>query len=143
MLKENDKYQDELANIMNAIADSVLEMPDEEIREEINEEGDNSEAVRRIMLNSVTACRQKKLRDARQRYEKKIVSFQETKFDLPESPDEKRHLIQAMLGSLAAQNQARVTAQFREFENLPDEDLDGVLQQIYALQSAEKADDNK
>lgn len=143
MLNENDKYQDELANIMNAIADSVLEVPDEEIREEINEEGDNTEGVRRIMLNSVRDCRQKKLRDARARYEKKIFSFQETKFDLPDSPGEKRHLIQAMLGNLAAQNQARVTAQFREFENLPDEDLDGVLQQIYALQSAEKADDNK
>jgi hypothetical protein len=85
----------------------------------------------------------KKLRDARHRYEKKIFSFRETKFDLPDSPDEKRHLIQALLGSLAAQSQARVTAQFREFENLPDEDLDGVLQQIYALQAAEKADDNQ
>jgi hypothetical protein len=143
MLNENDKYQDDLANIMNAIADSVLEMPDGEIREEINEEGDNTEAVRQILLNSVTACRQKKLRDARHRYEKKIFSFRETKFDLPDSPDEKRHLIQALLGSLAAQSQARVTAQFREFENLPDEDLDGVLQQIYALQAAEKADDNQ
>ena len=142
MLNENDKYQDELANIMNAIADSVLEMPDEEIREEIIEEGDNTEVIRQILLNSVTDCRQKKLREARERYEKKIFSFQETKFDLPDSPDEKRHLIQAMLGSLAAQNQARVTAQFREFENLPDEDLDGVLQQIFALQSAEKTDDN-
>jgi hypothetical protein len=143
MLKENDKYQDELANIMNAIADSVLEMPDEEIREEINEEGDNTEAIRRIMLNSVTDCRQKKLREARKRYEKRVSFFQETKFDLPESPDEKRHLIQAMLGSLAAHNQARVTAQFREFENLPDEDLDGVLQQIIALQSAENSDENE
>lgn len=143
MLNENDKYQNELANIMNAIADSVLEMPDEEIREEIIEEGDNTEAVRRILLDSVTACRQKKLRDARERYEKKIFSFHETKFDLPESPEEKRHLIQAMMGSLTAQNQAHVTAQFREFENLPDEDLDGVLQQIYALQAAEKSDENQ
>lgn len=143
MLNENSKHQDELANIMNAIADSVLEMPDEAIREEINEEGDDTEAVRKILLNSVTACRQKKLRDARARYEKNIFSFRETKFDLPDSPDEKRRLIQAMLGNLAAQSQARVTAQFREFENLPDEDLDGVLQQIIALQATENADENE
>lgn len=143
MLNKNDKYQDELANIMNAIADSVLEMADEEIREELNEEEGNTEVVRQILLNSVTACRQKKLREARKQYEKNIFSFHETKFAMPESPDEKRQLIQAMLGNLAAQNQVRVTAQFREFENLPDEDLDGVLRQIYALQSAEKADDNQ
>ena len=143
MLNENNKHQDELANIMNAIADSVLELPDEEIKEEIIEQGDNTEAVRQILLNSVTACRQKKLRDARSRYEKKIFSFQGTKFDLPESPDEKRHLIQAMLGSLAVQNQIQITAQFREFENLPDEDLDGLLLQIFALQADEKADKNQ
>lgn len=143
MLNENNKHADELASIMNAIADSVLETPDEEIKGEIIEEGDDAEAVRHILLNTVTACRQKKLRDARARHEKKIFSFQNTKFDLPESPDEKRHLMQAMLGSLAAQSQARVTAQFREFESLPDEDLDGVLQQIIALQAAEKSDKNE
>jgi hypothetical protein len=138
MLNEKSKHQDELANIMNALADSVLEMSDEEIKEEIIEEGDNSEAIKQILLSSVKDCRQKKLRDAKERYNKNFFSFQMTKFELPESPDEKRHLIQAMLGNLAAQNQMQVTAQFRDFENLPDEDLDGVLQQIFALQETEK-----
>jgi chaperonin cofactor prefoldin len=143
MLKKNDKHQNELANIWNALADSVLEMTGEEIEEEILEDGNDMAAVRQILLNSVKDCRQKNLRDARERYEKKIFSFQETKYDLPESPDEKRNLIQAMLGSMAARNQPQVTAQFRDFENLPDEDLDGVLHQIYALQSAEKSDENQ
>lgn len=142
MLNEKDKYQDELANIINGLADSVLEMPDEEINEEIVENGDDTEIIRQILLNSVKNCRQKNLREARARYDKNFFSFQTTKFDLPETPDEKRHLIQAMLGSLASQNQVQVTAQFRDFENLPDEDLDGVLQQIFALQETEKTNKN-
>lgn len=141
MLNEKDKYQDELANIMNGLADSVLEMPDEEIKEELTED-DDSEVIRQILLNSVKNCRQKNLREARARYDKNFFSFQTTKFDLPETPNEKRHLIQAMLGNLASQNQVQVTAQFRDFENLHDEDLDGVLQQIFALQETEKTNKN-
>ncbi len=143
MLNENDKYQDELANIMNALADSVLDVPNEEIKEEILEEGSDTEAVRQILLNSVKDCRQSKLREARSKYDRNFFSFQTAKYDLPESPAEKRHLIQAMLGNIAAQNQAQVTAQFRDFENLPDEDLDGVLQQIFALQETGKSDENQ
>lgn len=142
MLKKNDKHQNDLANIWNALADSVLEMTGEEIEEEILEDGNDMAAVRQILLNSVKDCRQKNLRDARERYEKKIFSFQETKYDLPESPSEKRSLIQAMLGSMASQHQGQLTAQFRDFENLPDEDLDGILQQIFALQDTAKLDEN-
>lgn len=148
MLNENGKYQDELANVMNALADSVLEMTDEEIEAEIAEEGaggGNAEAVRQTLLDSVKCCRQKNLREAKERYKKSFFSFQETKYDFPDSPEEKRRLIQAMLGSRAAQNRGQVTAQFRDFENLPDEDLDGVLQQLFALQSAEagETDENE
>ncbi len=143
MLNETEKYQEELANIMNALADSVWETTDEEIKEELTEEGDDTEAVRQILLKSVKDCRQKSLREAKERHEKNVFSFRQTKFDLPDSPAEKRNLIQAMLGNMAAQNQVRVTAQFRDFENLPDEDLDGVLQQILALQAAEKTNDNE
>lgn len=70
MLKKNDKHQNELANIWNALADSVLEMTGEEIEEEILEDENDMAAVRQILLNSVKDCRQKNLRDARERYEK-------------------------------------------------------------------------
>lgn len=137
MLNEKRKYQDELANIMNNLAESVLDMSDEEIDEEIKEEGDNTEAVRQILLNSVKSCRQKSLHEARLRFETNSRLFQETRYDMPESPEEKRILIQAMLGNAAMQNQTGVTMQFRDFESLPDEDLDGILQQLYALKAIE------
>jgi hypothetical protein len=135
MIGENNKHQDELSNIMNGLAESVLEMPDDEIEAEIREEGDDTEDIRQVLLNAVKFCRQENLREARERYEKNLISFQETKFDLPDSPEEKRSLIQSILESLAPRRQ--LTAQFRDFENMPDEDLDGVLLQLFALQSAE------
>lgn len=144
MLNEKSKYQEELASIINNLADSVLEISDEEIEAEFQEEvGENdSENVRLILLNSVKACRQNSLRRARESYERNLHTFQETKYNIPESPDEKRNLIQAMLGNSAPQNQTQITTQFRDFENTPDEDLDGILQQIYALQSLEQTDEN-
>jgi hypothetical protein len=143
MLNEENKYQEELSSIMNNLADSELEITDEEIAEECRADGDtDAENVRQILLNSVKACRQKTLRQARENYIQKFHSFQDTKFDIPELPDEKRNLIQAMLGNIAAQNQLQLTAQFRDFKDMPDEDLDGILQQIYALQSTEQSNEN-
>lgn len=143
MLNEKNKYQEELASIMNNLADSVLEMSDEEIEEEFREDGDTgAENVRQILLNSVKACRQKSLRQAKENYKQKLHTFQDTQFDMPESPDEKRNLIEAMLGNIAAQNQLQLTAQFRDFKDTPDEDLDGILQQLYALQLTEQNNAN-
>lgn len=141
MLNENSKYQDELYNIMNGIADSVLEMSDEEIEEEIREEGDNTEEIRQVLLSAVKSCRLKSLREAKVRHETNVRLFQETKFDFPDSPEEKRSLIQSMLGSFTAQGSPQITAQFRDYECLPDEDLDSVLLQLYALQTARKTDE--
>jgi predicted ATPase with chaperone activity len=141
MLSENNKYQEELSNIMNGIADSVLEMSDEEIEEEIREEGDNTEEIRQVLLNAVKSCRLKSLREAKERHETNVHLFQETKFDLPDSPEEKRSLIQSMLGSFTAPSSPQITAQFRDYESLPDEDLDSVLLQLYALQTTQKTDE--
>lgn len=133
MLSEKNKYEDELSNVMNALADSVLEMSDEEIEQELQEEGDDSEDIRQILLNGIKRCRQKNLREAQERHQKNVLFFQNTHYEIPENPADKRDLIQSMLGSLAAQQQSSLTLQFRDYESMPDEDLDGVLLQLFAL----------
>lgn len=140
-MSNKNKYQDELANIMDSLAESVLEIPDEEIEEELKEEGDDTETVRQILLTAIKSCRQKSLHEAKERYEANSRLFRETKYDIPESPGEKRELIQSMLESFRFQNQSSLTLQFRDYENLPDEDLDGVLQQLLALKSIEKSNE--
>ncbi len=135
MLSEDKKHEEEYSNIMNGLAESVFDMSDEEIEEEIKEEGDDTEEIRQVLLHAVRSCRQKKLSQARESYKRSLHSYQNTSFEIPENPDEKRKLIQSMIGSLTAQNQSLVTMQFRDYQDMPDEDLDDVLKQLFALNS--------
>lgn len=135
MLSEDKKFEEEYSNIMNGLAESVFDMSDEEIEEEIDEEGDDTEDIRQVMLNAVKSCRQKKLGQARESYKRSLHSYQSASFEIPQNPDDKRKLIQSMIGSLIAQNQSSVTLQFRDYQDMPDEDLDGVLKQLFALNS--------
>lgn len=141
MLSENKEFEEEYSNIMNGLAELVFEMSDEEIEEEIKEEGDDTEEIKQVLLNAVKSCRQKKLHRAQESYKQSLNSFQNTYFEIPETPDEKRKLIQSMMGNLIAQNQSSVTLQFRDYQDMPDEDLDGVLKQLFALNSIEKSDE--
>ncbi len=135
MLNENLKNNDELSNLMDGLADSVLEIPVEEIEEEIKNKGDDTEDIRQVLLNSVKACRQEKLIEAKKQHEQNLNLYQNTQYEIPETPTEKRNLIQSMLGDIANQNQSSLTMQHRDYEDMPEEDLDGVLQQLFALKS--------
>lgn len=138
MLNENIKYEDELSNLMNGLADSVLEMSDEEIEKEFQADEDDSENIRQVLLNSVKTCRQEKLIESKKRHEQNLVSFQNTHYEIPEHPEAKRNLIESMMGNIAARHQTQLTTQFRDFKNLPDEDLDGIIKQLFALESSEE-----
>lgn len=141
MLNENIKYEDELSNLMSGLADSVLEMSDEEIEEEINFEGDDSEDIRQVLLYAVKACRQEKLIEAKKLHQLNLNLYQNRHYEIPDSPDEKRNLIQSMLGNMASQNQSALTLQHRDYEDMPDEDLDGFLHQLFALKSIQNDKD--
>jgi hypothetical protein len=137
MKNDPKTHRDEYFNFMAGLADSIVNASDEEIEEAIEEEGDNSEEVRGILLGAVKSAKRKLLEDARQGYEASIVSYEKISFELPRTSAEKRGLIQAMLGQMA-QGQQGITAQFRDFESLRDEELDGVLFQLMHLQSAKE-----
>lgn len=132
MLSEEKKYEHEFANIMNGLAESVFEMSDEEIEKEIAEDGD-TEDIRRVLLDAVKACKQKNLVKARESYQKSLHLYRTTSFEIPDKAEDKRSMIQTMIGSLLSQNQTALTLQFRDYQNLPDEDLDDVLKQLIAL----------
>lgn len=141
MTGESKKTRDEYFNMMNALADSVVDMSDHEIEEEIRDDGDNTEEIRAVLLNSVRLAKQYVLREARKQYDSELQSFRKFSFELPPTPNEKRDLLQSMLGSISEAQQQALTGQFREFEKLADEDLEGILQQLLALQASEKQED--
>lgn len=140
MPNEHKKYRDQFFNAMNGLADSVFEMSDEEIEAELKGHEDDAEEIRNVLLSALKAYQLQDLREAKERYEKNLQSFRTTTFDLPSTPTEKRNLIQSILGGLT-QGQQLVTAQFRDFENMPDEDLDGVLLQLLTLKSNEDSEE--
>lgn len=141
MTGESKKTRDEYFNMMSALADSVVDMADVEVEELIQEDGDNIEEIRMVLLNSVKLSKQRTLIDARKQYESKLLSFKKTVFDLPSTLREKRDLLTSMLGDLSQSQQLAFTGQFREFENLADEELDGMLLQLFLLQSAGEQED--
>jgi hypothetical protein len=119
---------------MNSLADSVMEMTEEELQEEIAETGDTAEETKNLLVNAIKFAKQQALREARLEYEATVHSLSTIKFEKPETPAEKRGLIQSILARLGATQQQALTAQFREFESLPDEDLDRLLDQLLILQ---------
>ncbi|HCA57821.1 MAG TPA: hypothetical protein DEP46_07565 [Blastocatellia bacterium] len=135
MTSDSQKIRNEYFNMMTALADSVVEMPDAEIEEEIKEDGDKTEETRNVLLNSVRLAKQHALNEARKQYTSDLLAFQKLTLELPPTPGEKRDLLQSMLGSISQSQQLALTGQFREFEKLADEDLDGILLQLFALQS--------
>jgi len=134
MIGERDKTSKEYFNLMSGLADSFMEMTDEEIQEEIAETGDTAEETKNLLLNAIRFAKQHALREAKIEHETTLRSLSTMRFEKPEAPAEKRGLIQSILAGLGAIQQQALTAQFREFESLPDEDLDRLLDQLFILQ---------
>jgi hypothetical protein len=133
-------YEQELANIMNALAESTLEMSDEEIAIEIREEGLEPQVVamnvRDILKNTVKSCQQRLLIEAERQYEEKISAMKVASYDIPESPSAQRDLINSILATNPQLVQGLLTAQSRDFNSLPDEDLRAFVIQLTSLVEA-------
>lgn len=140
MTDKSRDYEQELADIVNALAESTLEMSDEEIELEIREEGLDpkivAEQVREIMKNTVKSCRQRLLIEAEREYENRINSMKLANYFIPESPSAQRDLITSILANNPQLVRGLLTAQSRDFNSLPDEDLPAFVIQLMSLLEA-------
>ncbi|MGE3466919.1 MAG: hypothetical protein AB7J13_08300 [Pyrinomonadaceae bacterium] len=141
MIGEPDKTSEEYFNLMSGLADSAMDMSDEEIEEEIAETGNTAEETKNLFLNAIKLAKLQALREAKVEHEAAVLSLRKIKFERPETPAEKRGMIQSILAGISASQQQSLTAQFREYESLPDEDLDRLLDQLYILQQRESEGD--
>jgi hypothetical protein len=126
-------YEQELANIMDNLAESVFEMPDDEVRAEMEENGESTSDVRSVLRQAVRNYQQKPLIEAQQRYDERIAELSRKKFSLPESIQEMRRMLNSVLKSNPAVGSALLTAQHRDFNDLPDEEVPGYLKQLFEL----------
>jgi hypothetical protein len=136
MADRDRNYDEELARIMNGLAESTLGISDEEMGEELREEGDVPERVadevRGVLRRAVKAHRQRDLLAAQRRYEERLRHLGKKRYSLPESAEGRRDLL---MGLLASNPNVRslLTAQNRDFTDLPDTEVTSYLEQLYEL----------
>lgn len=129
-------HSKELGNICDALAKSVLEMSDEEILAEAQDDGDDiataAEEVRQVLRASLKAHKQRRLIEAHQQYEEKMLAMFQREYSLPVSPEDKRALFLGVLNTNPQVNSA-LTMQHRNFKELSDEDIESYLKQFVEL----------
>jgi hypothetical protein len=137
MTDKKRDYDNELANIMNAMAESTLDMTDEEIESEIKEEGNDPDAVaervRDVLREAVKVCQQRPLLEAQKRYDECVAGLRLKKYQVPELPGEQREMINTLLAANPQLGSGIFTSQFRDFDDLADEDVGGYLRQLLEL----------
>lgn len=133
-------YNKDLANIMNAMAESTLDISDEEIESEIREEGRDPDAVaervRDVIRDAVKDCQQQQLLEAQKRYDERVAALSAKRYQIPERIDEQRERIKVLLAANPQLGSGFLTAQFRDFSELADEDVGSYLRQLLELMEA-------
>ncbi|QQS33613.1 MAG: hypothetical protein IPM50_03240 [Acidobacteriota bacterium] len=129
-----NNYDEQYFNLMSSLADSVIDMSDEEVEEAIRGDGDNVDQIHTVLMDTIKEGRKLALEQARREYEAESERLRTQTYELPQTPAEKRGLIQKLIESLSF-GQQELTLQFCEYESMPDEDLDGALKQLLELQS--------
>ena len=119
-----------------ALADNVENLSDEELLAEIREEGRDPDAIametRLLLQNTLKRFKQRALVAAREQRERNEARLAGMKLRLPTNPTERRRLLDA---ALARHQQAGRTliAQYRDFKEMTDEDVESWLEQFSAL----------
>lgn len=136
MPKKSRDYRGELREVMNALADAVAEASDEEILAEAQETGldleAEAESVRVVLRRSVEKFKKRKLEQARRDYELAASALFSKKYSLPKTPRERRSLLTNVLAT-QPQIQGMLTVQFRELDQLSDEDIESSLKKLAEL----------
>lgn len=134
--KERD-YKQGLAHVLNTLAESTLDLSDEEVEAEIREEGDDpkeaADRVRNILRRAVKDHQQSLLREAQERYEARVAAMNNEESFMTASTEEQRDLFMAVMSNKPEFGSALLTAQHRDFKDLTEADIKSYLKQLKAL----------
>ena len=132
----NKKTESErLEAMFDALGESICNESDEEILEDLRQEGIDPEAeaarLRTMMLDTVKAFQQRRLIVAREGYRRRVEQLEKRKYPIPESAQERRSLFSFVLQQ--PQCARLVTAQYRELKDLTDDDIETYLEDLAEL----------
>jgi|ERR1051326_7653341 hypothetical protein len=126
-------YELELARFMNAMAESVADMSDEQIDEELAEEAVDTDQIRQVLRDAIKKSQQARLAEAQRKYEQSLASFYADEFEIPVEVPRQRELITVILAGNPQIGTGLLTAQYRDLKDLPDEDVESYLRQLMTL----------
>lgn len=130
------KKDEVLRALYEEIAESVAEAPDAEIVEECKAEGESVEQVadhmRDVLRTAWKGFQQKSLREARERYQRTTAALKATSIQLPATAAERRQLFTGVLARRPEVGKT-IHMQFRDFDQMSDEDVATCLQQFAQL----------
>jgi hypothetical protein len=86
--------------------------------------------------------RKRKFAAAKQQYEKRSNELLQSPVELPEAEADRRQLLQLVVAQ-CAQRGIPLTAKFRDFEGMSDNDLKSLLEELAALGVLPKRDPSK
>jgi uncharacterized damage-inducible protein DinB len=130
------KKEEALRALYEEIAESLAEAPDADIVEECKADGESVEHVadhmRDVLHSAWKGFQQRSLREAREKYQRTASVLKTTAIRLPRTAAERRQLF---TGVLARQPEVGKTIhmQFRDFNQMSDEDIETCLQQFAQL----------
>ena len=130
------KKDEVLRTLYEEIAENIAEAPDAEIVEECKVEGESVEQVadhmRDVLRSAWKGFQQRSLREAREKYQRTTSALKATPIQLPVTAAERR---QMFTGVLARRPEVGKTIhmQFRDFNQMSDEDVETCLQQFAQL----------
>ena len=135
-----------LEAMFNALAESICNASDDELLEDLRQEGVDPEAeanrLKEMMLDTLKAFQQHGLVSAQEGYRRRVEQLEKKKYPIPESRQAQRTLFSFVLQQ--PQYAGLVTAQYRDLEDLSDEDVETCLEdlaELGILDEMDKTDD--
>jgi hypothetical protein len=132
-----DRYDLQLKSLVAALSQSIMVGTDEEIQKDAQCAGvdldANAAQLKEMFIATAKSFHQRKFVQARENYNREVHNLQKTSFQLPASPAERWALLQLVAAQAQAQGGAFLTAKFRDFEKLSDNDVASLLEELAAL----------
>ena len=122
--------------VLDALAESIERDSDEELLADASEAGEEPSAVLQEVQNLLNSALSETLRRRRaamrSAYEHELVKLSGLPVRIPSTIEEKRTLLMNVIASQPGL-QSLLTTQFRDYKDLPEEDLDSYLEELVAL----------
>lgn len=136
---------DKLRQLLNALADDVANLSDEEILADAHGEGRDvareAEELRGLLLDTVRNFKVERRRKAERTYREDVERLNAAAVSLPASSEARRQMLK-----LALQRRPdirEITLQHRDFTELSEADVEGLLRQLHHLGVLDDPDDGK